>query len=281
MWQLTKTTWRFRKWIPRLSHAQFPYVAAPVTMDYDSDGEMDLLVPVCREKDCDHITQLAVWSASKNWYTIACDMQDFVVKKDNFSMVVFRVGDFSMDSYPDMLAIVKSPQSNLMQTAKVIENAECKNCEKNGTRRFELKKMEFIQPRNLSLGIAKMATFFDLLEDGSLDLLVEYDYGNSTRFGFIYCPDKGDTTFLKVQVFTGLCKEHCKPVPDDTGSSVSFQGACASFSMTDGWGGSTHSTACQVPASSNRALYLPFLLYGLGRSPNFVDEVRCSVSLQI
>ncbi|CAI2348525.1 unnamed protein product [Caenorhabditis sp. 36 PRJEB53466] len=277
VWQNTKINWQYRPWIPKLSQAQYAYVAAPVAMDFDSDGEMDLLVPICREVECLHITQMAVWSKSRQWGTVACDMQDFTVKRDPYSLVVFRVGDLSLDSYPDMLAIVQSPNAKTMPTAKVIENGECKNCEKNGTRRFDLKKMDFIQTKNMAIGTTKMSTFFDLLEDGCLDLLVEYEFAGQTNIGFIYCPDKGDTTFLKVQVFTGVCSDRCNPKSDEIGSSISMAGACASFSMTDGWGGSTQSVACQVPSSSNRALYLPFLLYGLGRSPNFVDELNIAI----
>ncbi|KAF1760367.1 hypothetical protein GCK72_008616 [Caenorhabditis remanei] len=277
VWQLTKIGWQYRDWIPKISVNQYANLAAPIVMDFDSDGEMDILVPICQDSSCNRFAQLASWSKTKSWGTVTIDMQDYTVKREPFSLVVFRVGEFSLDSFPDITAIIQS-RANSRPIVKVIENAECKNCEKNGTRRFELRKLEFVQPRNMSLGVIKMGTFFDLLEDGSLDLLVEYEYGNQTRFGFIYCPDKGDTTFLKVQVFTGVCSDNrCNPKSNEIGSSISMTGACASFSMTDGWGGSTQSVACQVPSSSHRSLYLPFLLYGLGRSPNFVDELNIAI----
>lgn len=34
-----------------------------------------------------------------------------------------------------------------------------------------------------------------------------------------------------------------------------------------------NSTQCQLPQTSHRALYSPFALFGLGRSPNFIDIV--------
>ncbi|KHJ75908.1 hypothetical protein OESDEN_24474 [Oesophagostomum dentatum] len=43
--------------------------------------------------------------------------------------------------------------------------------------------------------------------------------------------------------------------------------------MSDGWGGSLKSTACQIPAATHRTLAAPYVLFGLGRSPNFVDEL--------
>ncbi|CAP22035.1 Protein CBR-TAG-256 [Caenorhabditis briggsae] len=278
VWQHTKIGWQYRDWIPTLTYAQYPAVAAPVVMDMDSDGEIDIIVPICKEASCVQLIQLASFCKSRLWASVTLDMQDYLVKPEPHSLVVFRVGEFSLNSFPDLVTIVQGTRTNNRPAIKVIENEECKNCEKNGTRRFDIRKGEFIQPKNMALGIIKMGTFFDLLEDGSLDLLVEYDLGNETRFGFVYCPDKGDTTFLKVQVFTGVCSDNrCNPKSNEIGSSISMTGACASFSMTDGWGGSTQSVACQVPASSNRALYLPFLLYGLGRSPNFVDELNIAI----
>lgn len=55
-----------------------------------------------------------------------------------------------------------------------------------------------------------MASFFDLKEDGTLDVLLEYkDTDQSMAVDFIKCEDKGDTTFLKVQVFSSSCDHYC------------------------------------------------------------------------
>ncbi len=64
----------------------------------------------------------------------------------------------------------------------------------------------------MALGTVLLTTFFDLKEDGNLDILVEYEDTSRTRFyDFIRCDDKGDTTFLKVQVFTSvLCTSQCQ-----------------------------------------------------------------------
>ncbi|CAB3403465.1 unnamed protein product [Caenorhabditis bovis] len=278
VWQEQKIGWMFKDWVPKLSSAQYAYIGAPFGMDFDADGRMDILVPVCREAECRHVTSLAMYSHNRGWTNVAIDLQELEVEVEPYSRVIFRVGDFSLDGYPDLVAIAVNKNRNQpTYTPKVIENVECKNCEKNGTRKFEIKKMEFIQPKNMALGTAKMAAFFDLEEDGSLDILVEYVFDGVTRFGFIYCPDKGDTTFLKVQVFTGVCSDRCNPKSNELGSSISFAGACAYFSMSDGWGGSAKSVSCQVPTSSHRSLFLPFLLFGLGRSPNFVDEVNIGI----
>ena len=65
-------------------------------------------------------------------------------------------------------------------------------------------------------------------------------------------------------------------MPSILGSGITWHGACASFSMTDSYlpSGSRFSMQCQLPQTSHRVLHNPFILFGLGRSPNFVDKVR-------
>lgn len=79
------------------------------------------------------------------------------------------------------------------------------------SRRFELRTSpRLIQPADVSLGQIQLASFFDLKEDGTLDVLLEYkDVDQSMAVDFIRCEDKGDTTFLKVQVFSSVCDQFC------------------------------------------------------------------------
>lgn len=45
--------------------------------------------------------------------------------------------------------------------------------------------------------------------------------------------------------------------------------------MTESWvAGNRVGIQCQLPQTSHRTFHSPFLLFGLGRSPNFVDEVN-------
>ncbi|VDO52974.1 unnamed protein product [Brugia timori] len=41
--------------------------------------------------------------------------------------------------------------------------------------------------------------------------------------------------------------------------------------MSDSWGHDQVGSQCQMPQTTHRALHTPFALFGLGRSPNFVD----------
>lgn len=59
--------------------------------------------------------------------------------------------------------------------------------------------------------------------------------------------------------------------------SVGWAGACAYFDMDNGWGQQTVGRSCQMSANSHRSLQLPFILFGLGRTPNFVNTVSGGV----
>ncbi|EPB66530.1 FG-GAP repeat protein [Ancylostoma ceylanicum] len=253
MWGRFKNGWRETPTVISQIPGEHQFVGAPMAADFDADGLIELLVPICRKADCKQVTEFANWQYTRD------------------SMMLFRVGDFSLDGYPDLVATLVEKQS--LGQIKVIDNIPCTNCDRNGTRRFEINKSVFIQPKEVALGEIKMASFFDLKEDGNLDILIEYKpFEGDTKFSFIPCDDKGDVTFLKVQVFTNICGKRCDPTSKELGSGVSWSGACASFSMSDGWGGSLKSASCQIPATTHRALAPPYVLFGLGRSPNFVDE---------
>uniref|UniRef100_A0AC34QJA5 T-cell immunomodulatory protein n=1 Tax=Panagrolaimus sp. JU765 TaxID=591449 RepID=A0AC34QJA5_9BILA len=138
------------------------------------------------------------------------------------------------------------------------------------------KDAPFVMTKEMSFGKLQMTTFFDLKEDGSLDILVEYTEVDTRRlkFDFIHCDDKGDTTFLKVQVFTNVCTKNCKnSKATELGSGISWHGSCAYYTMADTSGNIQKGLQCQLPQTSQRALYVPSILFGLGRSPNFIDEV--------
>lgn len=63
------------------------------------------------------------------------------------------------------------------------------------------------------------------------------------------------------------------PVECASGSGIAWCGACGSYSMSTSYGAPRVSLQCQLPQTTYRTLHSPFILFGLGRSPNFVDEV--------
>ncbi|KHN78663.1 Uncharacterized protein Tcan_09296 [Toxocara canis] len=251
------------------------YYGAALFADFDADGLVDIGIPWCADESCTKIDGIKMWnrhvSLWQHFPVTGLEGSELVSKKGEGN-VVFRAGDFSLDGYPDLIALVREKTQNPM----VLENVACTDCISNASRKFELRTSpRLIQPSDVSLGQVQMASFFDLKEDGTLDVLLEYkDADQKMAIDFIRCEDKGDTTFLKVQVFSNACDQGCGSDKLKIGSGIAWHGACVMFNMSDSWGHEQKGTQCQMPQTTHRALHTPFALFGLGRSPNFVDYVH-------
>uniref|UniRef100_A0A0K0G199 T-cell immunomodulatory protein TIP C2 domain-containing protein n=1 Tax=Strongyloides venezuelensis TaxID=75913 RepID=A0A0K0G199_STRVS len=264
-------------------------LAAPVVSDFDADGHLDIAFPVCSDSGCKKIEKFLIWSNKNSngmpksdllneggeWNYITIDSKESELAVTGKEQdIIFRVGDFNLDGYPDLIAVAKI---NNGDHPIILENVECNGCE-NVTRKFEMKTTQrLIEPADMSGGKVMLTGFFDLKEDGNLDIVVEYmDKKNQqTKHDFIKCDDKGDTTFLKVQTHTNICQKDCPGrKARDFGSGIPWHGACVSYSMTDSWGSFKVSKKCQLSQTNQRTLQGPYVLFGLGRSPNFIDIIK-------
>lgn len=71
-------TWRNKKDIipPWFDDPNLQYFAAPLVNDFNSDNNADILIPICREKECKHVDKFTVWShASNKWELFQLDMK--------------------------------------------------------------------------------------------------------------------------------------------------------------------------------------------------------------
>lgn len=59
--------------------------------------------------------------------------------------------------------------------------------------------------------------------------------------------------------------------------SANFPGPKVSYVTTTQDGYPRQGTATQLPQSAYYSLYLPYTIFGLGRTPNFVDELTVSI----
>lgn len=260
--------------VSELSIEKGKHFGAILVADFDADGVVDIGVPLCGDEDCKNVEGIKVWTRQvwQQFPISGLEGSEIVSSKKPVN-IIFRVGDFSLDGYPDLIALIKEEKS---QNPMILENVACNDCISNASRKFELRTSpRLIQPSDVTLGTIKMVSFFDLKEDGTLDVLLEYrDADKEMAVDFIRCEDKGDTTFLKVQVFSSACSQNCGGEKIKIGSGIGWHGACVMFNMSDSWGHEQRGTQCQVPQTTYRALHTPFALFGLGRSPNFVDYVH-------
>ncbi|KAK0428972.1 hypothetical protein QR680_011114 [Steinernema hermaphroditum] len=253
-------------------NSNFKYFGGAVVGDIDANGLLDVMVPVCREEECQHVDNMLLWTKKRGWNCINLDLKGHEIVGEPESKVLFRIGDFNLDGYPDLIASLLNPTQKRIHPM-ILENVRSSDVP-NITRTFELQTNPLrLEPTDMANGDIKMATFFDLKENGGLDIIVEYEHLLQMKHDFIRCENKGDTTFLKVQTFTSVCANDCPGHDGKLGSGISWHGACTRFSMADTWGETKQSAQCQMPQTSHRSLALPYVLFGLGRSPNFVDKI--------
>uniref|UniRef100_A0A914GWF4 T-cell immunomodulatory protein n=1 Tax=Globodera rostochiensis TaxID=31243 RepID=A0A914GWF4_GLORO len=246
-------------------------LASPLVSDVDSDGQLDILVPVCASAKCNSVVRL--WCYSRlTVRVVQIDLRQVTLEPeiDGQTIVPFRIGDFSLNGYPDLIATVTLPGGS-SRTPMIFENAP----DDGGyQRKFELtrKPQRILPPLNDKLSGLVMSAFFDLKEDGNLDMMVEY---------------ADEATGSSVNFIRTQCIGCCKPQQSENangvrqikiGSGIVWHGACVSIQMTDfadqSADGLRRIELCQLPQSAHRLLHNPFVLFGLSRTPNFVDEVE-------
>ncbi|XP_069649703.1 T-cell immunomodulatory protein isoform X2 [Haliaeetus albicilla] len=156
-------------------------VGQSVFADFDGDGRSEHLLPVCEDTTCQksaiYLTKLGL----DQWIPVLQDFRNkdtlwgFVPYQNDKSSteisfpITLHIGDYNMDGYPDALAILKNT-SGSNQQAFLLENVPCNNVSCKSVRRmfkvfWELSDLNQIKD-------AVVATFFDIYEDGILDIIV-------------------------------------------------------------------------------------------------------------
>uniref|UniRef100_A0A9L0SP92 Integrin alpha FG-GAP repeat containing 1 n=1 Tax=Equus caballus TaxID=9796 RepID=A0A9L0SP92_HORSE len=148
--------------------------------DFDGDGHMDHLLPGCEDKNCQKSSIYLMRSGTKQWVPV---LQEFSNKGTLWGFVPYvheeateieipitlRIGDYNMDGYPDALAILKNT-SGSNQQAFLLENVPCNNASCEGAHRMFRVYWELMDLNQIRDAV--VATFFDIYEDGILDIIV-------------------------------------------------------------------------------------------------------------
>ncbi|VDK71402.1 unnamed protein product [Anisakis simplex] len=109
------------------------YYGAALFADFDADGLVDIGIPWCADASCTKIDGIKMWNGRiGTWQHLSVtglEGSELVSNKGEGN-VVFRVGDFSLDGYPDMIALVREKTQNPM----ILENVPCTDCISNVSR---------------------------------------------------------------------------------------------------------------------------------------------------
>uniref|UniRef100_A0A2K6GQH1 Integrin alpha FG-GAP repeat containing 1 n=1 Tax=Propithecus coquereli TaxID=379532 RepID=A0A2K6GQH1_PROCO len=268
-----------------LADQNAPYFKPKVKLSL-GDGHMDHLLPGCEDKNCQKSTIYLVRSGTKQWVPV---LQDFSNKGTLWGFVPFvheqqpleipipitlHIGDYNMDGYPDALAILKNT-SGSNQQAFLLENVPCNNASCEEAHRmfkvyWELTDLNQIKD-------AMVATFFDIYEDGILDIVVLSK--GYTKNDFVIHTLKNnfeaDAYFVKVIVLSGLCSNDCPRKITPFG--VNQPGPYIMYTTVDANGYLKNGSAGQLSQSAHLALQLPYSVLGLGRSANFLDHLYVGI----
>ncbi|XP_063975129.1 T-cell immunomodulatory protein [Diachasmimorpha longicaudata] len=268
-------------WPKQKGESTFGHVGQALYLDVELKGQVDLIVPTCTDDTCKK-SSILVYNG--DWQDLQIDFRDkqgvlwgFVSRKFNArrytDTITLRGGDFNMDGYPDLLATLQSEKSEIKSF--LLLNTPCSTCGRVN-RTFEVHWTALNPFYNETV----MAVFYDFYQDGILDvILVKYDKAKDvyTTGAFKNSLDY-DANFVKVMVLTGLENSKYPISPGSLGKKkrtygTNLPGPSIAYNTTTQDGSPRSAIAAQLPQSAHFSLNLPYTTFGLGRTPNFVDQL--------
>ncbi|PWN35926.1 uncharacterized protein FA14DRAFT_160886 [Meira miltonrushii] len=212
--------------------------------------------------------------------------------------VPLALGDFNRDGYPD-LAIITIPtrargdETHLRLLESVPCNAKgaqqpgCPSDPKNRHRKRTFKMLDEDVQAIDAMTDARSAVFFDLDEDGSLDLLVQRlptkgQKKDQRSITFVQNNFFYDAFFLKAMTSNGACSSYCDPSGPGKDRyrpwGVNYGGASYKFTVLDTNGIRRPQQVGQLAQTAYRSLLLPYAYFGLGRTNNYVESLFVGVT---
>ncbi|KAK3085956.1 hypothetical protein FSP39_011271 [Pinctada imbricata] len=193
-----------------------------------------------------------------------------------YNPISLRVGDFNLDGYPDLLGVIKNTSSKgvTIQQAVLFENIPCSgpNCA-GSERTFRIDFNTQLHPQSQ---MAIIPAFFDYLEDGVLDILVTTQSKDKGLHVHLLQQDfTDDACFLKVMVVSGLCFDDCPSNREPYG--VNQWGPVVRYSTLNTNGKMQTALASQLTQSAYCPMQLPFTVFGLGQTPNFIENFEVGI----
>lgn len=262
--------------------APAPTVGQSSFVDFDGDGHQDHLLPACSDETCQRSFIYLAKSGSEEFVQVLSDFQwrgtawGFVPSTLS-SPLVLHLGDYNLDGFPDALVVLRNTSGSNRQ-AFLLENVPCNAPGCHGVGRmfhihWDLSDLGAIQN-------AAIATFFDIYEDGILDMLVlsQADGREDLIIHALKNNFEADAYFVKVMVLSGLCSNDC---PDGVKPfGVNQPGPYVMYTTVDSNGYLKNASAGQLSQSAHLSLQLPYTVLGLGRSANFLDHLFVGIPRQ-
>jgi len=257
--------------------------------DLNGNHQTNIILPGFLDEKCTE-SAIFVWSYNKyageegKWHKLDVN---FKVSNEHHSTfekslshmdwldlpISLRFGDFNLDGLPDALAVLSETIDGITNSSTfLLINEECEGGNCDGFSRT----LSVDYNQRLHRNEPVIAAFFDIMENGALDvLLTEVSEDNKLVVRAIKQDFSGDASFLKVLVTSGYCFKDCPNGHKPYG--VNQVGPTAKFETTNSEGGGLMGVASQLTQSAYFPLQLPYMLFGLGRTPNFVDHLEVGI----
>ncbi|KAK1802500.1 hypothetical protein P4O66_021784, partial [Electrophorus voltai] len=151
-------------------------------VDFDGDGSQDHLLPMCLDSVCKKSAIYLAKPGHTEWAPVLLDFQNrdtlwgFVSPPHNPSEgelelpITLHLGDYNLDGFPDALAILCNTSHREQAQAFLLENVPCTNASCRSVGRMF--RVHWDQSDLSAIPRAAVATFFDIYEDGILDMIV-------------------------------------------------------------------------------------------------------------
>lgn len=212
-----------------------------------------------------------------------------------------HLGDFNKDGYPDLVLVTipdrtasggRNSLSGKGETrVHLLRNLECSKVPASekanlGCSADRPEGRSFIKVTAGANALevvrdVRSASWLDIDEDGSLDLLLQRTPStsdgtdSSRRITFIQNNYFHDSFFLKALTLNGACQGFCEP--DDTPKfrpwGTNYGGASYKFTVLDPNGVRRAQQVGQLPQTAYRSLLTPYSYFGLGRTNNYVESL--------
>lgn len=249
-------------------------IGQSIFVDVNFDGNLDHIIPVCVDSKC--LNSSFFIFTDDQWNLIQCNLKDPAGKMWTFQppnpsqfyqeTLTARSGDFNLDGYPDLLVTLTYGDQ---VRAVLLENVANEIAGRQFNPRWDL-----LTEWNTT---SVMATMYDIQEKGMLDvLLVHQPPGGELQMAAYKNTLDYDANFIKVLVLTGRCYANCSHGHIPYGTNL--PGPSISYRTTQPNGEIQLARSAQLYQSAYNSLQLPYTLFGLARSPNFLETLRVSLS---
>ncbi|KAJ3074923.1 hypothetical protein HDU98_009801 [Podochytrium sp. JEL0797] len=198
-----------------------------------------------------------------------------------------RLGDFDSDGFPDILMLTYDKTTRYIRLIRSVPCTKllCSLADYTDHKRYYNLVVAGMDAFNNFAGGTKVgAAFFDLYEDGTLDLLVMTQDSNRVQHITAFQNQfYVDGFFLKSLVLNGVCPAWCttgERFPDPKPYGVNYFGATLKYIVTNADGEKRATQLSQLPQSSYFSLNTPYTLSGLGRTNNYIETLFVGATKQ-